>query len=122
MKWVGLHEGFDLGGDVIALVAKGQQLPSQFRQHDPCRAGAHDHNGLFSEGSEDCVREAFGGAGCALLQPCLDMSAAGSPQCSRCGITGEQVSYGRVIEMRAQCPLEGWWIWVSSPRIGWRLR
>ena len=48
VKRVGLHEGFDLGGDTTTLMVQGQQLFGQFRQNDPCSAGAHDHNAVCS--------------------------------------------------------------------------
>jgi hypothetical protein len=31
VKRVGLHEGFNLGGNVVPLMTKGQQLLGQFR-------------------------------------------------------------------------------------------
>jgi hypothetical protein len=43
VKRVGLHEGFDLGCDVVALVSQGEQLFGQFRQYDPCCTDADDH-------------------------------------------------------------------------------
>jgi hypothetical protein len=108
VKRVGLHEGFNLGGDVVTLAAQGQQLFCQFRENDPGGTGAHNHDGLFPECTEDRVGESFCGAGCVFLQPGFDVSAAGGLQGAWCRISCQQVGYGRVVEVRAQGTLEGW--------------
>ena len=58
VKRVGLHEGFDPGGDLVALAPQNQQLFGQPGQHDPGGAGAHNHDGLLPKRGEHCVREA----------------------------------------------------------------
>lgn len=44
---VRLYQGFNLGGNFVAQVAKRQQLPGQFRQHHAGCIGSHDDNALF---------------------------------------------------------------------------
>jgi hypothetical protein len=41
------------------------------------------------------------------LQPCPDVSAAGGLQRGRCRVPGEQVSHGRMIQVRTKGPVPG---------------
>lgn len=65
VTWAGLHEGFDLDSDLVALPAQGQELLSQFRLHDPDSTGA-------------LGRRMF-------LQPCSDAPVVGGLQRPRRG-------------------------------------
>ena len=61
IKRVGLHEGLDLGCDLVPLPAQCQELLGQFRQHDSGRSGAHDHHRLLVQSSEHGLCQAFSG-------------------------------------------------------------
>lgn len=48
VKRVGLHEGFDVGRELVALRVQRQKLHSRFEQHDSGCVGAHDVLGLLA--------------------------------------------------------------------------
>ena len=107
VKRVGLHQSLDLTGDLVALPAQRQELLREFRQHNPGRTGAHDHDRLLTEGGEHGLRETICSSWRMLLHPCFDVSAASGVQRSGSRLSGEQVSDGRMVQVRAQRPLQG---------------
>lgn len=71
------------------LPAQGQQLLSEFGQHDPGGAGAHHDDRLLVQCGEYGLGQAISGPWRVLLQPRLHMSAARALQGSGDWIAGE---------------------------------
>lgn len=107
VKRVGLHQAFQVFGDVATLGVQCDQLPGQVRDDQTSRVGAHDYDALFGHGGQQCGGPGGVAPGPVFLELRIDPRGAGALQLGRGGPGGQDFQHGIVFQPGSQHPLQG---------------
>ncbi len=108
LKRVSIDEFLHFDGDLVALSAQCGELFGEAGQYRGGRIRAHDDYCLLAEGLHDFGGETTTHPGCSLDQSVLEPDRAGGSHRRWRRVLLQQVQHRRVVQVRAQNPLQCW--------------